>query len=72
MERELSGFKRLFSRFLHDATSSVEWEKIEKLPEGAVKDQIILQSLSLLTTHIRSAIMHPCKVLPWKQSGAWI
>lgn len=41
MERELSGFKRLFSRFLHDATSSVEWEKIEKLPEGAVSDSIL-------------------------------
>lgn len=35
MEREFGGFRRLFARFLHDPPS-VEWGKIEKLPEGAV------------------------------------
>lgn len=36
IEREFGGFRRLFVRFLLDPASSVQWEKIEKLPDGAV------------------------------------
>ena len=35
-ERELAGFSRLFARFLSERGPSVEWDRIEKLPEGAV------------------------------------
>ncbi|EFX67955.1 hypothetical protein DAPPUDRAFT_218498 [Daphnia pulex] len=41
-EREFGGFRRLFVRFLLDPTSSVQWEKIEKLPDGAVCDYEML------------------------------
>jgi len=37
-EREFLGFRKLFVRFLRDPTSSVQWDKIEKLPDGAVCD----------------------------------
>lgn len=37
-EQEFRGFKKLFLRFLSDPASSVQWDKIQKLPEGAVCD----------------------------------
>ena len=37
-EHEFQGFRRLFLRFLHDPASSVQWDEIQKLPEGAVCD----------------------------------
>ena len=38
IEREFKGFRHLFTRFLLDPKSidGVHWEKIEKLPDGAV------------------------------------
>jgi len=41
-EREFLGFRKLFVRFLLDPTSSVQWDKIEKLPDGAVCDYTAL------------------------------
>ncbi|KAJ8670659.1 hypothetical protein QAD02_001918 [Eretmocerus hayati] len=32
------GFKRLFERFLEEGGSSLDWDQIQKLPEGAIKD----------------------------------
>ena len=37
MERNFLGFRKLFGRFLCDPKSAVQWDKIEKLPDGAVK-----------------------------------
>jgi UTP--glucose-1-phosphate uridylyltransferase len=36
VEKELSGFAQLFHRFLQEEGPSVDWERIEKLPENAV------------------------------------
>lgn len=35
---EMSSFSALFGRFLQEVGPSVDWKRIEKLPEGAVKD----------------------------------
>lgn len=37
-KQEMKGFASLFGRFLAEDGPSVEWNKIEKLPDGAVKD----------------------------------
>jgi UTP--glucose-1-phosphate uridylyltransferase len=37
VRKEFDGYERLFSRFLQETGPSVDWEKIELLPEGAVK-----------------------------------
>ncbi|KAK9891087.1 hypothetical protein WA026_013410 [Henosepilachna vigintioctopunctata] len=42
--KHFKGFTQLYSRFLEEAGPSVEWEKIEKLPEDAVKDYNTLQT----------------------------
>lgn len=34
---EYNGFFRLFDRYLRDSNRAVDWNKIEKLPDGAVK-----------------------------------
>ena len=36
VEQEFQGFQRLFERFLLDQGSTINWERIEKLPENAV------------------------------------
>lgn len=36
VEKELGGFAQLFHRFLQEEGPSVDWERIEKLPENAV------------------------------------
>ncbi|XP_073969935.1 UDP-glucose pyrophosphorylase isoform X4 [Rhodnius prolixus] len=46
-KKELDGFARLFDRFLRDTGPSVVWEKIQKLPEGAVRDYKTLNRPSL-------------------------
>lgn len=38
VEKEFDGFQKLFTRFLQDIGPSVNWEKIEPLPETAVID----------------------------------
>jgi UTP--glucose-1-phosphate uridylyltransferase len=38
VEKEFEGFKRIFNKFLQSSKTSVEWAKIDKLPEGAVRD----------------------------------
>ncbi|VVC88235.1 unnamed protein product [Leptidea sinapis] len=52
VEKELKGFKNLFSRFLAEQGPSVSWDKIQKLPEGAVIDY------STLTTPTTDNIHH--------------
>ncbi|XP_022693311.1 UTP--glucose-1-phosphate uridylyltransferase-like [Varroa jacobsoni] len=37
-EKDFQGFQRLFERFMSDSASTIEWEKIEPLPPGAIKD----------------------------------
>jgi UTP--glucose-1-phosphate uridylyltransferase len=36
--RQHDGFKRLFERFLEEGGPSLNWDQIQKLPEGAIKD----------------------------------
>lgn len=44
IEKDLNGFSRLFDRFLQEEGPSVEWNKIEKLPENAVRDYATLET----------------------------
>lgn len=37
VEQEFQGFQRLFERFLLDKDSTINWDRIEKLPENAVR-----------------------------------
>lgn len=43
---EMKSFASLFGRFLQEDGPSVEWKRMEKLPEGAVKDYGSLRSPS--------------------------
>lgn len=36
VEQDFDGFKRLFGKFINETGPSVIWDKIEKLPHGAV------------------------------------
>lgn len=36
VKKDLDGFAQLFHRFLQEEGPSVDWERIEKLPENAV------------------------------------
>ncbi|KAG8229987.1 hypothetical protein J437_LFUL008565, partial [Ladona fulva] len=38
IKKEFNGFCELFARFLQEEGPSVDWERIEKLPEDAVRD----------------------------------
>jgi UTP--glucose-1-phosphate uridylyltransferase len=42
-KEEMRSFASLFGRFLQEDGPSVDWKRIEKLPEGAVKDYSGLQ-----------------------------
>lgn len=44
IKKEFSGFATLFERFLQEEGPSVDWDKIEKLPEDAVKDYSTLDT----------------------------
>lgn len=35
-KKEFDGFQRLFDRFMRESGPSIDWNKIEKLPPGAV------------------------------------
>ncbi|KAB7504208.1 UTP--glucose-1-phosphate uridylyltransferase [Armadillidium nasatum] len=37
IEKELEGFERLFGRFINESGSRIEWERIQKLPDGVVR-----------------------------------
>ena len=37
VETNFDGFKRLFGKFINSSGPSVQWEKIEKLPQDAVR-----------------------------------
>ena len=37
VEQDFDGFKRLFGKFINSTGPSVHWDKIEKLPEDAVR-----------------------------------
>lgn len=41
---ELDGFTDLFKRFLEESGPSVDWNRIEKLPQDAVRDYASLQT----------------------------
>lgn len=43
---EMKSFASLFGRFLQEDGPSVDWKRIEKLPDGAVKDYSSLESPS--------------------------
>nr|XP_053632273.1 UTP--glucose-1-phosphate uridylyltransferase-like isoform X2 [Cherax quadricarinatus] len=36
IQKDFEGYEKLFGRFINETGPSVEWEKIQKLPEGAV------------------------------------
>lgn len=38
------GFSKLFARFLDEAGPSVDWDKIERLPENAVREYNTLET----------------------------
>ncbi|XP_057659123.1 UTP--glucose-1-phosphate uridylyltransferase-like [Diorhabda carinulata] len=48
---QLNGFTKLFTRFSQNKTSVIDWNKIEKLPEEAVKDYDCLDSPTNCTVH---------------------
>lgn len=50
-KKELDGFCRLFDRFLRETGPSVDWDSIEKLPEGAVQDYSTLELPSADVIH---------------------
>lgn len=37
-QRDFDGFQKLFARFLQDVGPSVDWSKIQPLPDSAVND----------------------------------
>jgi len=37
VEQEFDGFKRLFAKLINETGPSVNWEKIEKLPQGSIR-----------------------------------
>ncbi|XP_042205757.1 UTP--glucose-1-phosphate uridylyltransferase-like [Homarus americanus] len=43
-QKEMESFEKLFGRFINEAGPSVEWDKIEKLEEGAVRSYSELES----------------------------
>lgn len=45
-KEEMKSFASLFGRFLQEDGPSVDWKRIEKLPDGAVKDYSSLQTPS--------------------------
>lgn len=45
-QEEMKSFASLFGRFLQEDGPSVDWNRIQKLPEGAVKDYRELQTPS--------------------------
>lgn len=45
-QEEMRSFSSLFGRFLQEDGPSVAWNRIEKLPDGAVKDYSSLQTPS--------------------------
>ncbi|XP_018575661.1 UTP--glucose-1-phosphate uridylyltransferase isoform X2 [Anoplophora glabripennis] len=49
--KEFDDFSKLFKRFLDETGPSVSWDKIEKLPPGAIKDYNSLESPTADTVH---------------------
>jgi len=44
VEQDFDGFKRLFGKFINETGPSVNWDKIEKLPGGAIQSYANLPS----------------------------
>ncbi|KAK4316812.1 hypothetical protein Pmani_012066 [Petrolisthes manimaculis] len=42
-QKEFEGFEKLFGRFINESGPSVEWDKIQRLPDGAVRKYSELQ-----------------------------
>ncbi|XP_037962685.1 UTP--glucose-1-phosphate uridylyltransferase isoform X3 [Plutella xylostella] len=51
VEKEYRGFKNLFARFLAEQGPSVDWDKIQRLPEGAVIDYATLPTPTTDNVH---------------------
>lgn len=43
LRKQYDGFAKLFERFLQEEGPSVDWNKIEKLPPGAVRVYLLLK-----------------------------
>lgn len=39
-QKEFEGFEKLFGRFINETGPSVEWDKIQRLPDGAVSPSV--------------------------------
>ncbi|XP_021926971.1 UTP--glucose-1-phosphate uridylyltransferase isoform X4 [Zootermopsis nevadensis] len=52
VKKELDGFAQLFHRFLQEEGPSVDWERIDRLPENAVRDYSTLQLPSADQIHL--------------------
>ncbi|EFA06874.2 UTP--glucose-1-phosphate uridylyltransferase isoform X2 [Tribolium castaneum] len=51
IRKEFDGFAALFGRFLEETGPSVDWDKIEKLPNDAVRDYSTLETPTADTIH---------------------
>jgi UTP--glucose-1-phosphate uridylyltransferase len=51
VKKELDGFAQLFHRFLQEEGPSVDWERIEKLPENAVSHHRTMLSYCINFQH---------------------
>ena len=51
IRKEFAGFTALFGRFLEETGPSVDWDKIEKLPNDAVRDYNTLETPTTDTIH---------------------
>lgn len=49
VHKEMQGFSDLFERFLAEEGPSVQWDRMEKLPDGAVRNY---QTLEVPTTDL--------------------
>ncbi|CAG7832057.1 unnamed protein product [Allacma fusca] len=44
IQKEFEGFQNIFNKFLQGSGTSIDWSKIQKLPDGSVRDYKTLQS----------------------------
>ncbi|XP_060536598.1 UTP--glucose-1-phosphate uridylyltransferase isoform X2 [Cylas formicarius] len=52
VQKEFQGFTNLFERFLQESGPSVDWNKIEKLPQDAIKDYGSLETPTADILHV--------------------
>lgn len=54
VEKEFEGFQNIFNKFLQGSGTSIEWNKIQKLPDGSVRDYKTLSTPG--STEIRNML----------------